>query len=361
MFKGKINTKFVINSLAKLVLSFLSLALFCSYAPYLLGFSYSWITTIGSLLFFPLFLINLIILIILIFLRSKYLIITLISLIPAFYYSTFYFQIRGSEKEDENSLKVMTYNIASLRFGEKENREDKLEKIKNFIATEDPDIICFQEFCYTSSYDIKNELKQFFPQYNSSYYLHRYGYELRGNVILSKLKIIDSGKFNLKNTANVIHYTDFEIKGTKMRIYNCHFQSYSIRPSTVMSKLKDSKSLSLERTKFRGAVAKRVEQVSILLKHRESVDFPAVILGDFNDIPLSDTYKRLSRNTKDSFIEAGQSWGATFNLFFPLFRIDYILLPKEVKVLSHRVLYPKFSDHYPIVSTFNIEKNERNN
>ena len=57
---------------------------------------------------------------------------------------------------------------------------------------------------------------------------------------------------------------------------------------------------------------------------------------------------------KDTFVEAGKGFGATYSGLWPLVRIDYVLYPKHFKAVSHRTPRLKYSDHYPVVAEITI-------
>ena len=86
----------------------------------------------------------------------------------------------------------------------------------------------------------------------------------------------------------------------------------------------------------------------------ESCPVEAFVCGDFNDNPMSYSYYRLTRGRKDSFVEAGDGFGATFARLWPLLRIDYILLPDRFRTITHQTLRKGLSDHYPVVATVEL-------
>ena len=63
--------------------------------------------------------------------------------------------------------------------------------------------------------------------------------------------------------------------------------------------------------------------------------------GDFNDTPLSYTYRLMSRGLQDAFREKGRG-------FYNTFRIDYVLVSDDFEVLSYEVPSVEFSDHHPV-------------
>ena len=78
----------------------------------------------------------------------------------------------------------------------------------------------------------------------------------------------------------------------------------------------------------------------------------SLVLGDFNDTPLSYTYFRLLRGRHDTFVKAGKGFGATYRALWPFIRIDYILYPKDLQAVSYEVGEATYSDHFPVIATY---------
>ena len=68
----------------------------------------------------------------------------------------------------------------------------------------------------------------------------------------------------------------------------------------------------------------RAHQAEEIQRHIDGSPYPVILCGDFNDTPLSYTYRQLSRKLTDSFIEKGRGIGNTYIGGFPSFRIDYV-------------------------------------
>ena len=63
-----------------------------------------------------------------------------------------------------------------------------------------------------------------------------------------------------------------------------------------------------------------------------------MVCGDFNDTPVSYTYRRVSRKLQDAFREAGRGYSHTYRGFFDMLRIDYVLYDKHFKALGYDVI-----------------------
>ena len=103
------------------------------------------------------------------------------------------------------------------------------------------------------------------------------------------------------------------------------------------------------RDKVRNTIVKRFNQVEQIIDDINGSDIPSIIVGDFNDTPLSNTYHRLASGRKDSFVEAGRGFGASFKPLWPLIRIDYVLYPESFRAISHTTIKSDYSDHYPVM------------
>jgi endonuclease/exonuclease/phosphatase family metal-dependent hydrolase len=102
------------------------------------------------------------------------------------------------------------------------------------------------------------------------------------------------------------------------------------------------------------SITRRPRQVDKVFLDIENCPIEAFVCGDFNDNPMSYSYYRMTRGRKDSFVEAGEGFGATFAGMWPLLRIDYVLLPDRFKALDHQTPRLKYSDHYPVVTTVEL-------
>ena len=104
--------------------------------------------------------------------------------------------------------------------------------------------------------------------------------------------------------------------------------------------------------KMRRSITERPKQVSAVLQNVENAPVRSLVLGDFNDTPLSYTYFRLLRGRRDSFVKAGHGFGSTYSILWPFLRIDYILYPSEIKAVNCTIDKVTYSDHYPVITSF---------
>ena len=98
------------------------------------------------------------------------------------------------------------------------------------------------------------------------------------------------------------------------------------------------------------SITRRPKQVDRVFDHIEQCPLETFVCGDFNDNPMSYTYYRMTRGRKDTFMEAGNGFGATYATMWPMLRIDYVLCPEKYCPVIHETPRVPFSDHYPVVS-----------
>ncbi|MGN8058039.1 endonuclease/exonuclease/phosphatase family protein [Pedobacter sp. 22163] len=266
----------------------------------------------------------------------------------------------GTEKAD-NSIRMMTYNVHSFKLYGEDNTESVKEKMLQVVKDQNPDIICFQEFFtrYKGAFDTVDSLKVLL---NTKYYYfvptNKNDYEATGLAIFSKFPIKDSGKIPFVEgfPGNMSIYTDLNIKGKTLRVYNVHFQSISFEKQDYeyLDKVKEMNT-ELQPSKrilrmLKSAFLKRSGQVDIMKKEMATCKTPYLIAGDFNDTPASYVVTQITSGLNNSFIKKGNGFGKTYNGKFPNFQIDYIATSKDLEVLNYKITQAKLSDHFPVRS-----------
>lgn len=295
-----------------------------------------------SLAVFPLLILNFLFVIYWLIKLKRKIVISLIVLIIAHFHFGSFFQYSSESKnsKSKNSLSVLSYNV-HLFNGYEENPQPEIvaKKFSDILTSQQPDIICIQEFYAENKVD--------FSAYPYQYIYYRNGERL-GHAILSKYPFINKGTFDFKNTGNNALYVDIIKNKDTLRVYNLHLQSLGITPS-ITSLQEGDKEKFVKRTS--NAFKKQQEQAEIIKKHQQESKYPVLLCGDFNNTPFSYVYHKLSNNLKDAFTEKGNGLGATY-LFdsFPT-RIDYILTSEDLNVVSFENIKTTFSDHYPVSAT----------
>ena len=240
--------------------------------------------------------------------------------------------------KQEEGLQIMTFNTRSFSDSDFRKPNTFGDAIVAFVAKEDPDIVCFQEF----SRERIREFKQYPYQYLTPPYNNK---STQG--IFSKYPILDQGQVVFPGSSNNTLYADIQYKGDTLRIYNVHLQSYNIGSRRFLFR-----NFGLDFVKRLWSVAKKHREQTLLVRqHLETSPYPSLICGDFNATSFSRPYRILSEGMQDSFRERGKGWGATYylNQMLP-YRIDHILADDHFEVLAHKNYQVRLSDHLPVMA-----------
>lgn len=274
------------------------------------------------------------------------------------------------ETRDDNSqrLKILSYNVRLFNIYKWISDPGTNQSILNFIRSEKPDIICLQEFYTSDKTDNRPEkIKKFFSEtpYNYIHYSFKNGKNTGyGIATFSAYPIINQGVISFPGSTNEAIYTDIVIQTDTIRIYNNHLQSLKLqrRNYSFLDTLKfryDDQQISEIKdisSKLKTAYIKRSAQVDAISRHIKSSAYPVIVCGDFNDTPVSYSYRKMRKGLKDAFISSGQGTGNTYLGIFPYFRIDYIFHDGHFKPLAFEKIETHLSDHYPIVGSFELNK-----
>tara|TARA_R100001369_G_scaffold3540_8_gene11016 strand:- start:62621 stop:63394 length:774 start_codon:yes stop_codon:yes gene_type:complete len=246
--------------------------------------------------------------------------------------------------EDKENFSVMSFNVRSFnRYQWIPNKTIK-EDIITFIKTEQPDILCLQEYRTGDPINLEGYYNfNALPIDNTIKW---------GQAIFSKFPIVNSGSLEFPNTYNNGIFVDIVKQKDTIRVYTLHLQSSGI--DTDVEKLKEEKSSDLFKqvgSTFRA----QQSQVELFLEHKSKCTYKTIVTGDFNNTAYSYIYKTIKDDDlKDTFIEAGNGFGRTFDFkFFPL-RIDFVLSHKGFTVNGFKSYNVKLSDHYPIKATLKL-------
>lgn len=337
--------------------------LLMSYASMLVNPSKAWYMTALGLMFVPIALLNLFLLIWAIRRRSGAAFIPLLALLPSLILIGRYLQFSsGGEAPTGKPVKIVSYNVGHFIMGRRPEFKDTeghkacMDSVVRFIKDTDADIVCLQEINLPGEYDVSKFVKEHFPEYEAGYFMFITEEGSYGNMTLSRFPIAGKGRFQFEKSANQAIYTDLKITdGSTIRVYNCHFESYNISLSNlVKSKGKDSTLVRDTEEKMKRSIKRRPEQVEQVMADIEDCTIEAIVVGDFNDNPMSYTYHRLMKGRKDTFVEAGKGFGATYSTLWPLIRIDYILYPSHFKAVSNHIPKVRYSDHFPVIAEISL-------
>jgi len=315
-----------------------------------LGFIYIYIANIVFLIYWTLNRIS-----------KKMIILNTIFILFGISYFNDFLQINFTNTESEKSIKILSYNVRQFDLYNWEENKINRDKYFDFIRSENPDIVCFQEYYedHTGNFITTDSIIEilgtknyyFKPTYSTG---KKYDF---GIAIFSKYPILNSGFINFDNSSNIIIYSDLLIDLDTVRVFNAHLQSIKFEPEdyTFIQKIEESiDSVLIDDatpllTKMRDAYKLRAIQADSLSDRINKSPYKVIVCGDFNDTPVSYTYHTVKGDLLDSFEESGFGIGQSYNGAFPSFRIDYILHSKSIKSLKYKCPRIPLSDHFPVL------------
>ena len=102
--------------------------------------------------------------------------------------------------------------------------------------------------------------------------------------------------------------------------------------------------------RFRDNSMLRAAQADTIARAIAATPGCKIVCGDFNDTPMSYTYRVMAQDLDDAFRASGKGYSYTFRGFMDVLRIDYVLYSEDLECLDYQVLYDvDLSDHYPVV------------
>jgi endonuclease/exonuclease/phosphatase family metal-dependent hydrolase len=313
-------------------------------------------------------LINFVFVLIWIFIRIKYSLLSLVFILLGWNHLQQLVQIfpKNKIKKGTKTIKILSYNIQNF-IGQNVSNTKYIDdfsnqtKITKFISELNADIVCLQEVLYDRG-DIAKFGNDFGKKIKAPNYYYRNYHssktkKLDGIVIFTRYPVIKKGYLEY-NEKTIGIYNDLIIQADTFRIYNLHLASIHFKREEYdfISDLPNQQDQEVIKkhsikvlSKLKTAFVNRGQQVKILTEHIRSSPYAVIICGDFNDTPSSYAYYKLVSGLSDAFVESGNGFGVTYaGESFPSFRIDYILHDNSFE--SYRFARKKIalSDHYPV-------------
>lgn len=316
-----------------------------------------WVAAFIGLSYPYILLVNIAFVIFWLFLKWKYSLISLLTILAGFQFIPRFYQFSG-RKSDATNIKVLSYNVRHFSGAGMEDTRENAEKIITFLEEQNADIICLQESRLRRN-NIFNLSKTVKELKNIQHYQFASSSSSFGSVTMTRYPIVDMGEIRFENSTNISIFTDVLIGKDTVRVYNLHLQSYQIDPKnyTVLESMdiqeeKNRKIFRKVASQMKRAFTMRATQVEKIREHIDACPYPVIVCGDFNDTPASYSYHILSEGLEDAFIESGHGVGQTYAGDLPSFRIDYMLHSPKLEAYNFETIDFVYSDHLPIVCGF---------
>jgi endonuclease/exonuclease/phosphatase family metal-dependent hydrolase len=274
-----------------------------------------------------------------------------------------YIKLTKPVGDKTNTFKVLSYNLRMFNNFESMNHSNSEKDILEFLKAQKPDIICLQEF-FISGNSAEKETA-FKTALGGKYYSQMKSVassknRFYGIVTFSKFPIIRKGEIIHPGSSSLSIYTDILIGKDTFRIYNSHLQSFRLRRMEHsffedLTAANDKETLNEVRSlsgNLKKAFVRRAIQAQTVKNYINKSPYPVIVAGDFNDTPVSYTYRKIRKGLNDSFVNSGYGAGFTYKGNYPPNRIDFILYDNSLINSYFEIIKIKYSDHYPIVAYF---------
>lgn len=273
-----------------------------------------------------------------------------------------YLKLAKPTGDKTGSFKILSYNIRLFNYFESRKGSVSEKKVIEFINSQNADIICLQEYFVPGNHSAKEaSIKAALGgKYHSHIKVIGWGKNKSyGIVTFSRFPIIRKGEIIHPGSSSLTIFTDILVGQDTFRIYNNHLQSFRLkhmeRPFLEEMTAEENETfeeVKVLSTSLKKGFVRRSLQAQVLKDHINSSKYPVIVVGDFNDTPVSYSYRKIRKGLNDSFVNSGYGAGFTYKGHYPPNRIDYILYDDSLLNNYFEILKVKYSDHYPIIAWF---------
>lgn len=300
---------------------------------------------------FPVFLIiNIAFLILFLLTWKRLAVIPVVGFVVCYIPVRFYTPLNIPHSEPDDAVKVMSYNV--FMFHQKE--DGALRKIADYINGSGASIVCMQEALFDD--EVRDAFKGEYEYIDTV--KNDVNHEVQ--IILSKYPILSKTRINADMPGCLCAAYEVLIDGDRTTVINCHFEVSGLsleERSEIRHIVKGEwKDRSVRQESQRmivrlGDAAKRrkpqVEGVVSYIKSRKGE--PVLLMGDFNDNPLSYSHNLLAKMLTDCYVASGNGPGISYHYNNIYVRIDNVMCSGHWRPYNFTVDREiAVSDHYPI-------------
>lgn len=268
----------------------------------------------------------------------------------------------------EADFSLISYNTHANNMMSKHTAESP-NPIMQYVLEQDPDILCIQEYLvsYNKNHLTEADIKKIFKKYPYQH-IQLQGasdWATYGIATFSKFPILKRTKMPFESLYNLAMYTDIDVNGKVIRLFNCHLESNKLTEGDLLQARElatdpaneDIKGTTLHLSRKLGSAYRiRSSQADMVADSIAASPYTVLVAGDFNDVPASYVYTRIRGNMKDAFVTKGTGLGWTFAQHIFRFRIDHVFYNSTLQLQQFKIDKDmKVSDHYPLLATFNFK------
>lgn len=263
--------------------------------------------------------------------------------------------------KDPAQLAVLTYNVHGFSRGQSEHSGylRVVDSVAAYVRRMQPDVICFQEYETMTPGDVRriDSLYRDWPYKSYNFIYGGDGDVGYGTAIFSRLPITSARRTIFDGSSNSLLRSDIVMGRDTLRLFNNHLQSTQVdemsqeRVERLDMRGGDQGTEKFVRSlasRLRANYRRRAAQVDTVSQMIGRSPHPAIVTGDFNDTPVSYTYKKMRGGLEDTFVNAGSGFAYTYNRLFSMLRIDYIFHSPVFETLEYRSDPLPWSDHNPV-------------
>jgi endonuclease/exonuclease/phosphatase family metal-dependent hydrolase len=275
-----------------------------------------------------------------------------------------YIKLTRTSGDKTGAIKILSYNVRLFNYFEGRKIAISEKKITELLEYQQADIICLQEVYFTS--DPEQTIQTIISSLGGHYFSHLKllstgKNKYYGIITLSKFPIVRKGDIVHPGSSSLSIYSDIVAGNDTFRIFNNHLQSFRLRrmSRSFLNELKNApgnnetfneiKTISVS---LKSGFVRRAIQAQVVKARIDKSPYPVIVAGDFNDTPVSYSYRKIKKGLNDSFLTAGYGAGFTYRGNYPPNRIDYILYGRNLECRYFEIIKVRYSDHYPIVAYF---------
>jgi len=280
---------------------------------------------------------------------------------------TYQFGTESMQNNSDPQLKIMSYNVRLFDLYNWKNNKKTRDKIIQFLRTEQPDVLCIQEFYYdkTNTFNTLDTLTKAlgYKFVHTAYITVKNNKYCYGIATFSKYPIAKKENIFFYNSNNHSIISDIIVESDTLRIINNHLESIKLNEDHYKTiydikehfDIDDLGVINIGKQIVK-SYGKRMIQADSIGSLIQSSKYRTIVCGDFNDTPISYTYNRIcsKNNLKDTFIESGKGLSGTYAGILPALRIDYIFHTNTLTSSEYEVKKIYLSDHFPIVCKIHL-------
>ena len=301
--------------------------------------------------------------------RKKYMLISLIAGICCIHaamvtWGIHFFRDNNTGRQKGNGqFTLMTYNSSSMGLASYKRDQQKETAIYDVIKKAAPDILCIQEFYSNDQPEMGRHIENIRKEGGYRYHFFTcdkmhwetwyYGIVLFSRFPIASAAAIPCGKSEAGSGSSFLQ-ADIIVGEDTIRVFSVQLTSYMFRGDDY-DNMKAPVSTGLI-DKMQCTFPKRAGQALQLAGLIAQSPYPVIVCGDFNDTPVSFTYKTISKGLQDVFLETGSGWGRTLSYLSPSLRIDYILPQQAFHILAGEVMQLDPSEHFPVMARLSLKK-----